>query len=128
MLSKMRMIMLEKWEGHCWQDCLAAGVGSPSCEAGCGVENDILDTLSRVKALNPAVAGVLYLNTLLAFPFYTLNGVYEKADALTIDSVTKKPIKIRNDNGMEGIFGDLCINEDSSIENEDSSLEKRWVL
>ena len=35
---------------------------------------------------------------------YTLNGVYEAANALTIDSVTKKPIVIRNDNGMEGIF------------------------
>lgn len=35
---------------------------------------------------------------------YTLNGVYEAANALTIDSVTKKPIEIRNDNGMEGIF------------------------
>ena len=97
MLAKMRMVMLEKWEGHCWQDCLAGGVGSPACAASCGVENDILDTLSRVKAINPAVSGVLYLNTLLAFPFYTLNGVFEAADALTIDSATKKPIVIRNE-------------------------------
>jgi hypothetical protein len=35
---------------------------------------------------------------------YTLNGVFQDANALTIDSVTKKPIVIRNDNGMEGIF------------------------
>eukprot|EP01046_Picozoa_sp_COSAG06_P029181 COSAG06_NODE_2688_length_6445_cov_4.638526_7_plen_121_part_00 len=69
MLAKCRLVMLEKWEGHCWQDCLADGVGSPACESSCGVENDILSTLSRVKAINPAVSGVLYLNTLLAFPF-----------------------------------------------------------
>ena len=69
LLAKMRMVMLEKWEGHCWQDCLAGGVGSPACQSTCGVENDILSTLGRVKAINPAVSGVLYLNTLLAFPF-----------------------------------------------------------
>ena len=31
-------------------------------------------------------------------------GKFAAADALTIDSSTKKPISIRNDNGMEGIF------------------------
>ena len=62
--------MVEKWEGHCWQDCLA-DQASVACEASCGVENDILDTFSRVKKLNPGVATVLYWNTLLAFPFYT---------------------------------------------------------
>jgi hypothetical protein len=72
MLAKMRMVMLEKWEGHCWQDCLAGGVGSPACQSSCGVENDILSTLGRVKAINPSVSGVLYLNTLLAFPFVSL--------------------------------------------------------
>ena len=104
MLAKMRLVMIEKWEGHCWQDCLAQGVGSPPCQAGCDVESIITGTLRRVKAINPGVSGVLYLNTLLAFPFYRLNGEYEAADALTIDSSTGKPIVIRNDNGMEGIF------------------------
>ena len=69
MLAKMRLVVVEKWEGHCWQDCLGNGTGSSPCKASCGVENDILSTLSRVKAINPAVSGVLYLNTLLAFPF-----------------------------------------------------------
>ena len=128
MLAKCRLVMIEKWEGHCWQDCLAQGVGSPSCctglprglaraegtgraggqdthrqqpegcppsgrgllaahsaslslprvscrcEAGCDVEAIIMDTLRRVKTINPGVCGVMYLNTLLAFPFYKLNG------------------------------------------------------
>jgi hypothetical protein len=97
MLAKMRLVMIEKWEGHCWQDCLSQGVGSPPCEAGCDVEAIIMDTLRRIKAINPSVSGVLYLNTLLAFPFYALNGLYEGADALTIDSSTGKPIVIRNE-------------------------------
>ena len=104
MLAKSRIVMIEKWEGRCWQECLAGGVGSPSCESSCNVESIIVDTLRRVKAVNPAVSGVLYLNTILSFPFYHLNGVLAAANALTIDSVTKKPIVIRNDEGMEGIF------------------------
>ena len=67
MLAKMRLVMLEKWEGSCWQDCLGNGTGSVSCQAGCGVEDYIIDTHRRIKALNPGVSGVLYWNTLLAF-------------------------------------------------------------
>jgi hypothetical protein len=103
MLSKARLVIVEKWEGHCWEDCLANET-SQSCQATCGVENDILDTMARIKLLNPGVATVLYWNTLLAFPFYTAVGKFKAADALTIDSVTKKPIIIENDEGMQGIF------------------------
>lgn len=71
MLAKCRLVMIEKWEGKCWQNCLADGPGSPDCQASCNVENYIIDTLRRVKAVNPSVATVLYWNTLLAFPFYT---------------------------------------------------------
>ena len=28
MLAKNRIVMIEKWEGRCWQECLAGGVGS----------------------------------------------------------------------------------------------------
>jgi len=106
MLAKMRLVMIEKWEGRCWQGCLA-NENSSFCKPTCGVENSILDTLERVKAKNSHVATVLYWNTLLAFPFYTAVGKFAAANALTIDSTTKKPIKIRNDNGMEniGVYG-----------------------
>ena len=107
MLAKMRLVMLEKWEGHCWQDCLGNGTGSLPCHASCGVEDFIVDTHRRVKALNPAVSSVLYWNTLLAFPFYRAVGQFADAGALTVDSDTGVPISIRNDNGMEaiGVFG-----------------------
>ena len=103
MLAKMRLIMIEKWEGHCWQDCLGNGTGSPPCQASCGVENDILDTFGRVKAINPGTATVLYWNTLLAFPFYTAVGKFADRNLLMMDASTQKPISIRNDNGMENI-------------------------
>ena len=104
MLAKMRLVMVEKWEGHCWQDCLSDGPGSAPCQSNCGVENDILRTFGAVKSMNPNVATVLYWNTLLAFPFYTAVGEFKEHGLLTIDSKTKKPITIRNDNGMQGIF------------------------
>jgi hypothetical protein len=104
MLAKMRIVMVEKWEGHCWQDCLTEGPGSPPCQSSCGVEDDILRTLGAVKAINRGVATVLYWNTLLAFPFYRAVGEFEERGLLTIDSETAKPITIRNDNGMEGIY------------------------
>ena len=115
MLAKMRLIMVEKWEGKCWQDCLTQGVGSPPCHASCGVEDFILDTFKRVKAINPSTSTVLYLNTLLAFPFYTSVGEFADANLLTIDSSTKKPISIKNDNGMEGI-GVYAFEKDAGVQ------------
>jgi len=50
-----------------------------------------------VKAVNPAVSGVMYLNTLLDFPFYSLHGRYVEEGVVAMDSVTKKPIQIRNE-------------------------------
>jgi hypothetical protein len=126
MLSKARLVIVEKWEGHCWKDCMAGGPSSAACQAACGVENAILDTMGRwvgstaltlvdsisvcsIKALNPGVATVLYWNTLLAFPFYTAVGKFAAAGALTIDSVTGMPILIENDAGMQvGRCGCAC--------------------
>ena len=103
MLAKMRVVMIEKWEGTCWSDCLAQGPGGAACQPSCAVEDAMLGTLRRVKAANPGVCGVFYLNTLLAFPFYALDAAFMHAHSLTIDVSTGQPISIRNDNGMEGI-------------------------
>ena len=98
MLAKMRLVMLEKWEGNCWQDCINHKI---ACNASCGVENALLDTHSRVKALNPGVASVFYWNTLLSFPFYAAAGQFAAANALTIDSTTGVPIEITNDGAKD---------------------------
>ena len=102
MLAKMRIVMIEKWEGPCWAECMKDS-SSSSCQPTCNVENYILDTFSRVKAVNPGVSTILYLNTLMDFPFYTLHGLFEAADANTRDSITGDVITIRNDGGMENI-------------------------
>ena len=115
MLAKMRLVVVEKWEGHCWQDCLGNGTGSSPCHASCGVENDMLDTLGRVKAMNPGTATVLYWNTLLAFPFYTAVGKFADRNLLMIDSSTNKPISITNDNGM-GDIGVYAFDKPDGVE------------
>jgi len=105
MLSKMRLVMVEKWEGRCWADCLANSTATPPlpCSASCDVEADMLSTLRKVKALNPAISTVFYWNTLLAFPFYKQVGEFADAGALLVDSNTQQPVMLRNDNGMPGI-------------------------
>jgi hypothetical protein len=96
MLAKMRIVMVEKWEGHCWADCLANATATPPrhCEATCDVERDMLATLRAVKGLNPNVSTVFYWNTLLAFPFYAQVGKFAQADALLIDVNTKVPSEL----------------------------------
>ena len=105
MLSKMRLVMVEKWEGRCWHDCLANATAAPPlpCDAGCAVERDMLAMLREVKALNPRVSTVFYWNTLLAFPFYAAVGRFAADGALLMDANTKQPVALRNDNGMPGI-------------------------
>jgi hypothetical protein len=106
MLAKMRIVMLEKWEGPCWDDCLANATGEPPlpCQPACNVEADMLDTLHRVRALNSRVTNVLYLNTLLLFPFYSLAQKYIDAGALLMDTETGQPVTLRNDDGMPGVL------------------------
>ena len=106
MLSKMRIVMLEKWEGHCYDECFPFKNGSinPHCNPSCNVENEMLGTMTKVKALNPSVTTVFYLNTLLLFPFYSLAGKYQQQNALLIDSQTHLPVLLRNDESMPNIF------------------------
>ena len=105
MLSKMRLVMVEKWEGHCWADCLANSTAVPArpCQTSCDVERDMLATLKAVKTLNPQISTVFYWNTLLAFPFYAQVGEFASNGALLMDTNTHTPLALRNDNGMPGI-------------------------
>lgn len=97
MLSKMRVVGVEKWEGPCWSDCLYKGT---NCGPNCGVEQYVLDTLKAVKELNPAVSTFFYWNTLLDFNFYSVASSIPKV----MDSNTKKPLILRNDNGLPGVY------------------------
>ena len=75
-----------------------------ACLPQCDVESLILDTMQRIKAINPSVSCILYLNTLLDFPFYKLHGTFLDAGLDVIDLTTHEPIRIVNDNGMKGIY------------------------
>lgn len=108
MLSKMRMVMVEKWEGHCYDGCMYNVSKGMPCFPSCNVEGDMLDTLSRAKSLAAAdgreLAGVFYLNTLLAFPFYQLSGRFAAAGALLMDMYTGRPVELTNDENMQHVW------------------------
>jgi len=104
MLAKMRLVMLEKWEGPCWDDCVANATAKLPCSPSCNVEGDMLDVLKAVRAINPNVSTALYLNTLLLFPFYGLAQQYIDQGALLMDSRTNAPVELVNDDGMHGVY------------------------
>ena len=75
MLAKMRVIVIEKWEGPCWYKCYANLTMNPPvpCQPSCGAENYQLKTIKRAKAANPKLSAVFYLNTLYDFPCLELH-------------------------------------------------------
>lgn len=104
MLAKMRVIVIEKWEGPCWYECYANLTMKPPvpCQPSCGAENYQMETIKRAKTVNPNLAAVFYLNTLYDFPFLALHGKFLEAKADIMD-VNGKPVAFKNDNGMPNI-------------------------
>ena len=104
MLAKMRIIVIEKWEGPCWYECYANLTMSPPipCQPSCGAENYQMNTIKRAKAVNPKLSAVFYLNTLYDFPFLELHGKFQKANADVVD-VNGNLVAFKNDNGMPNI-------------------------
>ena len=104
MLAKMRIIVIEKWEGPCWYQCYANLTMNPPvpCQPSCGAENYQMKTIKCAKAVNPKLAAVFYLNTLYDFPFLELHGKFMEANADIID-VNGKLVAFKNDNGMPGV-------------------------
>jgi hypothetical protein len=102
MLAKMRYVVIEKWEGPCWNECLANITKKTPCEPSCDEEAVQLATLAAVKKLNPKVAGIMYLNTILDFHFLRLHQTLVEADAL-VRNVDGSVCQLINDNGMTNI-------------------------
>ena len=104
MLAKMRVIVIEKWEGPCWYECFKNLTMNPPipCEPSCGAEYYQLKTITQAKAVNPKLSAVFYLNTLYDFPFLELHekALQAKADMLDVKG---KPVAFKNDNGMPNI-------------------------
>ena len=102
MLAKMRYVVIEKWEGPCWNECLQNISQGVRCDPQCAEEEVQVATLRAVKALNRSVAGVFYLNTILDFHFLRLHQKYEDAGAL-LRNVDGTLCSLVNDNGMKNI-------------------------
>jgi hypothetical protein len=104
MLAKMRFVVIEKWEGSCWDDCLAnqsLPIPTP-CNPSCHEEEHQLKTLRRVKTLNSSVVTVFYLNAILDFNYLNLHAQYTKADA-NLRNTDGTLCHLTNDNGMVNV-------------------------
>ena len=55
MMAKMRVTVIEKWEGPCWYECYNNLTMNPPipCQPSCGAENYQVQTIKRAKAANP---------------------------------------------------------------------------
>ena len=80
MLAKMRAVMIEKWEGPCWNECIHNNTLGAPCDPACGGESYMLDTLKRVKRANPAVSTGYYQNSLFDWKFQALESKFEAKD------------------------------------------------
>ena len=86
MLSKQRVVMIEKWERHCWADCVQnTSLGRP-CRASCHAEREMMETMKAVKALNPAVAVGYYQNSLYDWTMQLMNARFAAIDGNMRDS------------------------------------------
>ena len=99
MLAKMNYIIIEKWEGHCWNDCLLNQSHGLDCSPQCHEEKLQLDTLSKVRSLNPEVSLVFYLNAMLDFHFLELHRHFADADLL-LKNTDGTPCVLINDDNM----------------------------
>jgi hypothetical protein len=64
-LAKFDMVVLDKWQGPCGQQ--------PSATPACDEEGVMLAEARRIKRANPNVSTLLYWNSILDFPQYTLH-------------------------------------------------------
>lgn len=97
-------MVIEKWEGPCWLQCLANSSATPPlpCNPACAEETHQLDTIARIKAVNPNVSTVFYHQTLYDFPFYNLTAQMAAAD-LHMRDINGSVIGLINDNGMQHV-------------------------
>jgi hypothetical protein len=102
MLSKMRYVTIEKWEGPCWDACLANQAKSLPCDPACHEEEHQLATLKAVKLANPNIPMVFYLNAMLDFNFLNLHAQYAAADAL-LRNTDGSVCHLTNDAGMVSV-------------------------
>eukprot|EP00117_Sycon_ciliatum_P018322 scpid73187/ scgid16979/ len=102
MLAKMRIVVIEKWEGPCWDLCLANVSKGLQCQPSCHGEFYMMDTLQRVKKANPSVATGYYQNTLYMWRYQSLYGDFAAHDEC-LRALNGSIAGLENDNGMQNV-------------------------
>ena len=69
-LSKFRMVVIEKFEGPCWAHCFVHPTPN-ECVPSCDVARYQLGTARALKAANPRISMIIYLNSVMLFPMYS---------------------------------------------------------
>lgn len=110
-LARFRMVVIEKFEGPCWDACFIHS--DPSlCDPSCNTESYILGTAKALKAANPKISVILYLNSMLNFPTYDLTGHYFANPSLLLHDKHGKIGTLQNDAGL----GNLTVPDFSLVE------------
>eukprot|EP00035_Acanthoeca_spectabilis_P033118 m.22054 g.22054 ORF g.22054 m.22054 type:complete len:388 (+) comp5758_c0_seq1:36-1199(+) len=98
-LSRLRAVAIEKWEGPCWDDCIANQSHGGACLPSCNEEQYQLRTLSAIGAINPAVVKIMYFNSFMAFPYYEVETTLVQQDLL-LKNLSGNLVAFPNDNGL----------------------------
>lgn len=118
-LAKFRMVVIEKFEGPCWDQCYIHPV-KDACNPSCNVEQYITGTAKALKDANPKISVILYLNSMLNFPFYGLTGKYFDEPELLLHDKHGKIGTLQNDAGL----GNLTVPDFSQQRARDMWLDE----
>lgn len=116
-LAKYRMVVIEKFEGPCWDECYVHPVEG-ACVPSCDVEQYIAGTARALKEANPRLSVIMYLNSMLNFPFYSLTGRYLAKPELLLHDKDGKLGTLQNDAGL----GNLTVPDFAQ-----SAARKLWL-
>ena len=109
-LSKLRAVAIEKWEGPCWDGCLANQSKHIPCVPSCAEEEHQMATLASIRALNAATVTIMYFNSFLDFEYYSVHAMLV-ARGLLLRDVNNKTVVLSNDNNMNVTVPDFSHQE-----------------
>jgi hypothetical protein len=102
-LGKFRVVVIDPIEGPvCSVPCHACCNASA---AACAVENNLVRTLKAVKAVDSSVLTMVYINSILMMPYFSLSKTFfANASALTLRDSKGKEMIFAGDGGT----GEFC--------------------
>ena len=70
------------------------------CVPACDVEHFMFGTAKALKAANPKLAVLMYLNSMMLFPFYSLAARYFSQPSLLLHDEAGRLVLLQNDAGL----------------------------